>query len=298
MVLSGDNDIRTILFVKCKSKTMQLQIASRRKAKLKCALQGPSGSGKTKSALLIAFGLCGSWDKIAVIDTENRSADLYANLGPFKTLSLEPPYSPERYIQGIDICLDASMDVIVIDSTSHEWDFILDYHSSLQGNSFTNWAKALPRHDAFVNKILQSNAHFICTIRTKTEYVLSEKNGKMVPEKVGMKTVQRENLEYEFSVVWELDMMHRARVSKDRTGLFGGKPEFIPNSQTGQALLEWCEQGQEAEPQMTFEQMQQAIRKCATIADLNVLYQAYPRFQQVLTPEFTARKLQLNNVNV
>jgi hypothetical protein len=275
---------------------MQLNQASRRKAKLKCALQGPSGSGKTKSALLIAYGLCGAWEKIAVIDTENRSADLYANLGPFKTLSLEPPYSPERYIQGIEICMDAGIEVIIIDSVSHEWDFILDYHSSLQGNSFTNWAKALPRHDAFVNKILQSSAHCICTIRTKTEYVLSEKNGKMVPEKVGMKSVQRENLEYEFSVVWELDMMHRAKVSKDRTGLFGGKPEFIPTIQTGNMLLEWCEMGQDAEVPITYEQMLQMIRTCATISDLNALYYSYPRFQQVLTSEFTARKQQLNNI--
>jgi hypothetical protein len=192
--------------------------------------------------------------------------------------------------------MDAGIEVIIIDSVSHEWDFILDYHSSLQGNSFTNWAKALPRHDAFVNKILQSNAHCICTIRTKTEYVLSEKNGKMVPEKVGMKSVQRENLEYEFSVVWELDMMHRAKVSKDRTGLFGGKPEFIPTIQTGNMLLEWCEMGQDAEVPITYEQMLQMIRKCATISDLNALYYSYPRFQQVLTSEFTARKQQLNNI--
>jgi hypothetical protein len=275
---------------------MKLQQASRKKAKLKCALQGPSGSGKTKSALLIAYGLCGAWDKIAVIDTENGSADLYADLGSYKTLTLEPPYSPERYIQGIEICLDAGMDVIVIDSASHEWDFILDYHSSLTGNSFTNWAKALPRHDAFVNKILQSNAHIICTIGTKTEYVLSEKNGKMVPEKVGMKSVQRENLEYEFSVVWELDMLHRAKVSKDRTGLFGGKPEFIPTVQTGQALLEWCDQGIEAPQVVTYEQVLQSIRTCPTVADLNTLYHAHPRFQQVLGHEFTARKNQLNNI--
>jgi hypothetical protein len=275
---------------------MQLQQASRKKAKLKCALQGPSGSGKTKSALLIAFGLCRAWDKIAVIDTENRSADLYADLGSYKTLSLEPPYSPERYIQGIEICLDAGIEVIVVDSVSHEWDFILDYHSSLTGNSFTNWAKALPRHDSFVNKILQSNVHIICTIRTKTEYVLSEKNGKQVPEKVGMKSVQRENLEYEFSVVWEMDMMHRAKVSKDRTGLFGGKPEFIPTVQTGQELLDWCNLGAEPIPVITYEQLLQNVRTCPSIKDLNNLYYAHPQYQQVLGHEFTARKNQLNNI--
>ena len=214
---------------------MQLQQASRKKAKLKCALQGPSGSGKTKSALYIAYGLCGAWDKIAVIDTENRSAELYSDLGSYKTVHFEPPYTPERYIDALNVCLKGGIEVVIIDSTTHEWENLLDYHSSLVGNSFTNWNKVTPRHEAFVNAILQANAHIICTIRSKQEYVLSEKNGKQVPEKVGMKGVQRENLEYEFTVVLELDMSHRAKVSKDRTGLFTGKPEFIPTGGTGKA---------------------------------------------------------------
>ncbi len=275
---------------------MQLQQASRKKAKIKLGIQSASGGGKTMSALLIAYGLCGNWNKIAVIDTENNSADLYAHLGTFKTLSLEPPYSPERYCEGINICLDAGMEVIIIDSTSHEWDFIIDYHSSLAGNSFTNWAKVLPRHDAFVNKILQSNAHFICTIRSKQEYVLSEKNGKQVPEKVGMKGVQRDNLEYEFTLVFEMDMQHRAKASKDRTELFGSKPEFIPSADTGRAIAEWCNTGVDAPPPVTYEVMLQRVRTAPSVQDLNSLYYAHPQYQQVLVHEFTARKNQLNNI--
>ena len=52
--------------------------AERRKAKLRLALIGPTGSGKTYSALLLAFGLGG---KTGIIDTENGSVDLYANIG-------------------------------------------------------------------------------------------------------------------------------------------------------------------------------------------------------------------------
>jgi hypothetical protein len=275
---------------------MQLQQASRKKAKIKLGIQSPSGGGKTMSALLIAYGLCGQWGKIAVIDTENNSADLYAHLGPYKTLSLEPPYTPERYMEGIDICLESGIEVIIIDSTSHEWENLLDYHSSLQGNSFTNWAKVTPRHEAFVNKILQSNAHFICTIRSKTDYVLSEKNGKQVPEKVGLKAHQRDNLEYEFTVVLEMSMAHHAKASKDRTGLFAGKPDFIPTIQTGQAIAEWCNQGEEAPAPPTYEQVLQSVRSCPTLRELNNLYYAHPQYQQILTPEFTARKQQLNNI--
>lgn len=248
------------------------------------------------SALLIAYGLCGNWNKIAVIDTENRSADLYAHLGEYKTLSLEPPYAPERYIEGIDMCIEAGMEVIVIDSTSHEWDNLLDYHSSLQGNSFTNWAKVTPRHEAFVNKILQTNVHFICTIRSKTDYVLSEKNGKQVPEKVGLKAHQRDNLEYEFTLVFEMSIAHHAKASKDRTGLFMGKAEFIPTIDTGRAIAEWCNQGIEPPPPVTYEQVLQRVRTAPSVQDLNALYYAHPQYQQVLVHEFTARKNQLNNI--
>ena len=58
---------------------MQIRKAERKQAKIKLALQGPSGSGKTFSSLLLASGLTDSWEKIAVIDTENTSADLYAH---------------------------------------------------------------------------------------------------------------------------------------------------------------------------------------------------------------------------
>lgn len=275
---------------------MQLQNASRKKAKIKLGIQSPSGGGKTMSALLIAYGLCGNWSKIAVIDTENRSADLYAHLGKYKTLSLEPPYSPERYMEGIDICLESGIEVIIIDSTSHEWDSLLDYHSSLSGNSFTNWARVTPRHEAFVNKILQSNAHFICTIRSKTDYVLTDKNGKQVPEKVGLKGVQRDNLEYEFTLVFELNMAHLAKASKDRTGLFMGKPEFIPSIETGRSIAEWCNQGIDALLGLTYEQVLQLIRNAQGVNELNTLYHAHPQFQTVLGPEFTTRKHQIQNI--
>lgn len=81
---------------------MILQTASRKRSKIKMGLQGPSGSGKTMSALLIAYGLCKDWSKIAVVDTENHSADLYAHLGEYKVLPLASPFTPEKYNQAID----------------------------------------------------------------------------------------------------------------------------------------------------------------------------------------------------
>ncbi|WP_295671109.1 hypothetical protein [uncultured Mucilaginibacter sp.] len=73
------------------------------------------------SALLIAFGLVGDWTKIAVIDTENRSSELYSHLGNFQVLHLTPPFTPERYIEAINLCEQSGIEVIIADSTSHEW---------------------------------------------------------------------------------------------------------------------------------------------------------------------------------
>ena len=166
---------------------MQLQKASRKKAKIKMGLQGPSGSGKTYSSLLIANGLCNDWSKIAVIDSENHSSELYSHLGGYNVLQLSAPYTPEKYVQAIEACEHAGMQVIIIDSISHEWEYILEAHASLPGNSFINWQKIGLRHKAFIQAILGSKAHIIATTRTKQDYVLNERNGRMAPEKVGLK---------------------------------------------------------------------------------------------------------------
>lgn len=269
---------------------MQLQQASRKKAKIKLGLQGPSGSGKTYSALLIAYGLTGDWKKIAVIDTENHSADLYAHLGQYQVLSLESPYSPERYIEAIRICVKAGVEVIIIDSISHEWfssGGILDIHGNMSGNSFTNWSKLTPRHNAFIQEILQSPVHIIATIRSKQEYVLVDKNGKQIPEKVGMTGITRDGFDYDLTLVFEIDIKHNAIATKDRTALFIDKPEFKITSNTGKQILEWCNAGtgEIKEPEFI-----QRINGCKSLPELLKLYKDTPQNQQTYQDDFTRKK--------
>jgi hypothetical protein len=175
---------------------MEIRQSERKKVKIKLALQGSAGSGKTYSSLLLAKGLTGGdFTKIAIIDTENKSADLYSNLGNYNVVSMDPPYSPERYIEFIMLCERAGMEVIVLDGILKCWDYLLEVHRNMPGNSFTNWGKITPRQSAFVNKILQSDVHIISTMRVKQDYVLNQKNAKMVPEKVGLKAIQRNDVD-------------------------------------------------------------------------------------------------------
>jgi hypothetical protein len=256
------------------------------------ALQGPSGSGKTYSSLLLAYGLCNDWSRIAVIDTENHSSDLYAHLGHFNVLNLEAPFTPERYIEAISICVQEGMSVVIIDSLSHEWEGsggILDQHGAMAGNSFTNWAKLTPRHNAFIEEMLQSPVHIIATMRSKQDYVLADKNGKMVPEKVGLKAVTREGMDYEMTLVFDLDIKNRATASKDRTGLFFGKPEQKISTATGKQILDSCMIGIIA----TVDQVSARIGECKSIQDLLTIYHDYPEFRIILQKEFEQRKRQL-----
>ncbi len=273
---------------------MQLRQSERRKAKIKMALQGSAGSGKTYSSLLLAQGLTnGDFSKVAIIDTENGSADLYAHLGNYNVLSLTPPFTPENYIKAIDVCEQAGMEVIVIDSLSQAWDELLDFHSKLAGNSFTNWAKVTPRQKAFTDRILQCNAHVIATMRTKQDYVLNQKDGKFIPEKVGLKAVQRDGLDYEFTLVFDVDIKHFVVASKDRTGLFMGKPEFVINQGTGKRILEWCNTGSiddAINQEVSYLQIKTMIQQTNTIDELLNLYKKYPSFQEQLKADFENRK--------
>jgi hypothetical protein len=233
---------------------MQLKKATRKQVKLRLNISAPSGGGKTYSALLMAKGLVGSWDKIAVIDTENGSASLYSHLGEFNVLDLKPPFTPENYIKAIDMCVDAGMECIIIDSTSHEWQTLLEENeilavASYKGNTWRALSKTTPRHDRFLNAVLQCRAHVITCTRSKTETVIGEDNKV---RKVGMKDSQRDGWEYELTVSLNLDReTHTAIPSKDRTGLFEGKTPFVITEKTGIMVKEWCETGIEVDAKDT-----------------------------------------------
>lgn len=225
------------------------QKAVRQAAKLRLALSGPSGSGKTYSALLIASGIV-SMDKVAVIDTESGSANLYANLGGYSTLTLSPPYTPQKYMDAIHAAEQEGFELIVIDSLSHAWNGeggILDQQgkaadSKYRGNSWAAWREFTPIYNQLVETILHSQCHIIATMRSKTEYMQDESSGKKRIVKVGAAPIQRDGIEYEFTVVFDLSIDHVASVSKDRTRLFDGQ-YFTPTQDVGKALYGWLASG-------------------------------------------------------
>ncbi|ELZ9357021.1 ATP-binding protein [Citrobacter freundii] len=228
---------------------MKFEKAMRKKAKLRLALTGPSGSGKTYSALLVAKGIGG---KIAFIDTEKGSASLYSDIADFDVLELDPPFSPERFIEAIKSAEDAGYETLILDSITHEWGGVggcLELVDTIakakyRGNSWSAWSEINPRHRLFLDAILRSPMHIIATMRSKTETAQVEENGRKKVAKLGMKSEQRDGVEYEFTTVLDIaHETHHAIASKDRTKLFSNSDPVILGEDTGKRLLDWLESG-------------------------------------------------------
>lgn len=230
---------------------MAIRKAERKKAKLRLGIAAPSGAGKTYSSLLLAFGLGG---KIGLIDTEHGSGDLYADLGDYDIIPIEAPYSVTKYVAAIKEFEAAGYTTIIIDSLTHAWSGeggSLDRQGKIadkSGNSWQAWRQVTPEHNSLVDAMLQSKCHIIATMRAKTEYVQEkdEKSGKSVIRKIGLAPIMRDGIEYEFTVMLDVDMQHIASASKDRTRLFDGQYFKIDQS-TGKRLLDWLETGAEPE---------------------------------------------------
>lgn len=288
---------------------MKFEKAVRMKAKLRLALTGPSGSGKTYGALTVAKGIGG---KIAVIDTEKGSASLYAHLAEFDVLELDPPYSPERFIEAVKAAEGAGYDILIIDSITHEWNGVggclelVDQiaNAKYKGNSWSAWNEVTPRHRAFLDGLMRSPMHVIATMRSKTETAQTEVNGRKKVVKLGMKAEQRDGAEYEFTTV--LDIVHEghyALASKDRTGLFGGDPAPITED-TGRRLLEWLESGEDADTIREQEDAAakvalDAIRKAESVDALKGHYEAAAdtlpeRFREAVVEAKNTRYRELN----
>lgn len=219
--------------------------AERRQSYLKIALTGPSGSGKTYSALLMASGM---GKKIAMLDTENGSGELYSDICAYDIASIRAPFTHTKYIQVIKEAENAGYDVLIIDSLTHVWSGsggLLEQQEQIartkyKGNTWAAWKDITPMHDALVQAILQSKVHIIATMRSKQDYIQTD--DKKI-KKVGMAPQQREGMDYEFTIVFDIDReKHEATASKDRTKLFDNSIQVI-TPETGRKIMEWSRQG-------------------------------------------------------
>lgn len=230
----------------------RFQKATRQAIKLRLALEGVSGSGKTYTALEIAsaFG-----DKILVLDTENGSANRYAGGKiEFWSENIEPPFRPAKLIELIEAAEAEGFDVVIVDSLTHFWrgkggilDMVEDVKAANRkkgnANGYTAWKNGNDYFLEMLEKIIRCKIHIICTMRSKAEYLQTEDDkGRKRIEKMGTAPEVRDGLEYEFDVVFDLDLNHDATISKSRCS---DLPTLIrrPDRRLGEQLKAWCELG-------------------------------------------------------
>jgi hypothetical protein len=222
----------------------QAKKAVRKQLKIKIALIGPSGSGKTYSALKLAKGFGG---KTLLGNTEGDRGYIYADEFEYDIVDLNPPFTPEMFMQLIDYAEQNSYNTLIIDSGTHEWSGrggMLETHSKIPGNSYVAWGKITPRHNDFVDKQLYSKCHIINCLRGKDQYILSEnEKGKQEPKKIGLGADQRANYEYEMMAALMIDQQtHTFIAVKDNTHLFENRFDVL-TEKDGEDLLKWAESG-------------------------------------------------------
>lgn len=254
--------------------------AVRSRRKVRAAFDGPSGSGKSYSALRLAFTLVkfGMGKRVAVIDTENDSASLYAGESPdgvpweFDALNLKS-FGPDKYTHAMNAAVKEGFDIIVVDSLSHAWigeGGALDLVDQKSGNKFTAWKDITPMQRKMVDTMIHSPAHVIITMRSKTEYVMEEEinsSGKkvMVPRKVGMAPIQRDGLEYEMDVYGSCDDSHQFRVTKTRCSLIDKATTVKPGPEFWEPLLSWLQSAEPTAPKgEKVVELEKAIREATT----------------------------------
>jgi hypothetical protein len=244
---------------------MSFKKAERTQLYLRCALFGPSGSGKTMSALRMAKGIAEKMGvPFAVIDTEARSASKYADRIPFEVDDLGKK-TVDHYIASMNEAAKSGYKVLVIDSLSHAWRELTEEvdritQASSSKNSVLSWGKVSPKQKRLVEAILNFPGHLICTMRSKTEWIIGEgKNGKTAPEKMGLAPEQGKGIEYEFDLLVELNQQHTATVTKDRTGKFQDEAIEKPGEDFGAALYDWLMSGVAVETETTLPTAKQIV---------------------------------------
>ena len=258
---------------------LQFRPAVRKAAPLLISIASVSGGGKTYTSLLLAAGLAGPGGKVGMLDTENGRGEMYADSpGIMKALphgfayiGMDPPFSPERYIQYIKAAEKNGIDVLVIDSGSHEWEGTggcCEIAESAKG--MPNWSSAKREHKKFVNTLLSTNMHIIVCLRARDKIKIFNKGdeivlgptapglpgepGPPVAEKttimpLGLQPIAEKSFVYEMLLSIMLDeMTHHGRAIKVPEGLRAifDRPRLL-TMQDGEQIRKWNSGGKHME---------------------------------------------------
>lgn len=183
---------------------LNIMPATREGSHVLISFTGPSGSGKTYTALRVGRGLAGERGTIGFLDTETGRGRLYAGITPYLYAELTPPFTPTRFIQAIGEFEDRGVDVLIIDSASHEWEGVGGVHDLAEANGkkgLLKWAQPKALHKRFVNRLLMSRMHVITCLRAREKFAEAvDSEGRKNIVNSGYHEVQERNFIFEQTV--------------------------------------------------------------------------------------------------
>lgn len=233
----------------------EVKKAKREKIFVKVALMAPSGGGKTYSSLRLATGMAeeieretGKKAKILLANTEQKRGYYYANEFDYDIVDIDAPHEPEKYVDLIDFAVKSGYDILILDSSSHEWEGkggCLEIHQKA-GGQYQHWKSVSPRHQKFINAIADSPIHIIATMRGKDQYeMVKDDKGKATVQKLGVGAKQRDGFEYEFTCTFLLDQKtNTAESQKDNTHLFDHEGAKLLTEGDGVKIMQWANSGE------------------------------------------------------
>jgi len=233
----------------------EIQKAKRELIWVKVALMAASGGGKSYSSLRLATGMLEELKKLGLEqngkillgNTEQKRGLYYANEFSYDIVNIRAPHEPEMYVDFIRYAVEQDYPILILDSTSHEWEGkggCLELHQQAGGN-YPAWAKVTPRHNKFLIEIADSPIHIIATMRGKDQYVMeTDDNRKTTIKKVGLGAKQREGFEYEFTTTFMIDQKtNLAESQKDNTHIFEEDLNVKLTEEHGKRLVRWSNSG-------------------------------------------------------
>lgn len=212
------------------------------------ALIGPANGGKTWTALVLASAL---GPKTGLIDTEHRAAAKYRRQFPFLHMPMDT-FNPRDLTEAVADAAVQRINPLIVDSWSHFWEGSegmleqVDKATAAAGRTDkfgAGWKEMRPVERTMVEALLSYPGHVIVTLRTKTEHVLerNERTGKQEPKRIGLKPVQRDGLEYDFDIIFDMSDSGTAVVSKSRMPELNGEVFVKPGDAVGARIRAWVE---------------------------------------------------------
>ena len=245
---------------------LQIRPAQREGARLLLGLGGVSGSGKTRTAIELAYGMA-NYDagKVGFLDTENRRGSLYADAlvnnpthptkTPFLIGDLVAPHSPSRYVEAIREFQAAGVEVLIVDSASHEWEGTGGCIEIAESNvKMPAWNKAKSEHKRFINALLQCDMHVIVCVRAR-EKATPERNadGKLIYRELGLQPITEKNMMFEMTASLMVhDQGLRQEVVKCPGDLQAslGRGKGYLTAEDGKAIRDWVDGGKTLDPKV------------------------------------------------